>query len=91
MVKLYKIIDNQLKLINYGTESFMEIYKKQGYIVSRVKITEKEWFKNIEKKENNISDSMNKLLTLEYERGRNDVIIEDIARIEYIKNNHNIK
>lgn len=91
MIKLYKMIDNQLKLINYGTESLMESYKEQGYIVSRVKIDEKEWFKNIEKKENNISDSMNKLLTLEYERGRNDVIMEDIARIGYIENNHNIK
>ncbi len=33
MVKLYKIVNNKLVLVDYGVVSKMEEYAKQGYIV----------------------------------------------------------
>ena len=33
MVKLYKIVNNKLVLVDYGVVSKMECYSEQGYIV----------------------------------------------------------
>ena len=32
-VKLYKIVDGKLRLVDYGVPSQMEVYAAQGYIV----------------------------------------------------------
>lgn len=33
MVKLYKIIDGELRLVDYGTRAKADSYAQQGYIV----------------------------------------------------------
>ena len=33
MIKLYKIINNELKFVDYGIKNKAEEYTKQGYIV----------------------------------------------------------
>lgn len=32
-VKLYKIVDGELRLVDYGIPSQMEMYAAQGYVV----------------------------------------------------------